>query len=52
METKEGQKKGFSLGRLVATPNALGSVVRLDLVRGVERHASGDWGASTRSIGR
>lgn len=34
----------FLLGRLVATPNALTKLAQEDILRGVERHQSGDWG--------
>lgn len=44
METKQTEVRRFPLGLLSVSRNALHSVDRLDLLRGVERHASGDWG--------
>lgn len=37
-------KRTFSLGRVVATPNALNSVSREDIAKALDRHAAGDWG--------
>jgi hypothetical protein len=37
-------KRSFSLGRLVATPGALGSLNSDRLAQLVARHAAGDWG--------
>lgn len=38
-------KKGkFSLGRVVATPNALESLVNDDILLSLARHVRGDWG--------
>ena len=34
----------FVLGQIVATPNALGQLTRVDLLRALARHARGDWG--------
>jgi hypothetical protein len=34
----------FPLGRLVATPNALQSLANGDIMDGLGRHLSGDWG--------
>lgn len=34
----------FPLGRLFATPAALGAVPREEIVRALRRHAEGDWG--------
>jgi hypothetical protein len=34
----------FSLGQLVATPNALSSVPNDEILRALLRHAQGDWG--------
>ena len=34
----------FSLGRIVATPNALREVSSADIERALVRHHSGDWG--------
>jgi hypothetical protein len=32
------------LGRIVATPNALRSITQEDILTGIQRHQSGDWG--------
>lgn len=38
-------KKGkFALGRLVATPNALGSLTQEVILASLARHVRGDWG--------
>ena len=37
-------KTTFSLGRIVATPNALDAVSREDIAKALARHAAGDWG--------
>lgn len=34
----------FSLGRLVATQNALGHLTHEDILTAINRHAQGDWG--------
>ena len=34
----------FRLGRIVATPNALESITQDDILTGIGRHQSGDWG--------
>jgi len=34
----------FRLGQIVATPNALRSLSQDDVLRGIQRHQSGDWG--------
>ncbi len=34
----------FPLGRLVATPNALGSIPNPDIMAALQRHLTGDWG--------
>ena len=34
----------FTLGRLVATPNALAQIPADDMLASLARHASGDWG--------
>jgi hypothetical protein len=34
----------FSLGQLVATPNALSSVPNDEVLRALSRHSQGDWG--------
>jgi hypothetical protein len=34
----------FPLGRLVATPNALSRLTQDDILTGISRHQSGDWG--------
>jgi hypothetical protein len=46
METKTKTK--FSLGHLVATPNALKTICREDMDDAVRRHAAGDWGECVR----
>lgn len=33
------------LGRVVATPNALSHLSQDDILRGLQRHQAGDWGA-------
>lgn len=34
----------FKLGRIVATPNALGELTQSDILVAIQRHQSGDWG--------
>jgi len=34
----------FRLGRIVSTPNALQSLTREDIFKGIQRHQAGDWG--------
>ena len=34
----------FRLGRIVATPNALAHLTQDDILAGIQRHQSGDWG--------
>jgi hypothetical protein len=34
----------FRLGHIVATPNALESITQDDILTGIGRHQSGDWG--------
>lgn len=34
----------FRLGRIVATPNALEHLTQEDILKGIQRHQSGDWG--------
>jgi len=34
----------FSLGQIVATPNALGQLSRADVLLALARHVAGDWG--------
>ena len=34
----------FRLGQIVATPNALSKLSQHDILRGIQRHQSGDWG--------
>jgi hypothetical protein len=34
----------FRLGHLVATPNALSQLTDKDILSGIQRHQSGDWG--------
>ena len=34
----------FRLGQIVATPNALSKLSQDDILRGIKRHQSGDWG--------
>src|SRR3954452_5079099 len=42
METKS--KKGFPLGHIVATPNALQTLAHEDIAKALGRHAACDWG--------
>jgi hypothetical protein len=37
----------FRLGRIVATPNALRSLIQDDILLGIQRHQAGDWGNLT-----
>lgn len=37
----------FRLGRVVATPNALGRLTNDDILSGLQRHQAGDWGSLT-----
>lgn len=34
----------FRLGRVVSTPNAIQSLSKEDILRGLQRHQAGDWG--------
>lgn len=34
----------FRLGRIVSTPNALERLTQEDILLGIQRHQSGDWG--------
>jgi len=34
----------FRLGRIVATPNALGELSQQDMLSAIKRHQAGDWG--------
>ncbi len=34
----------FRLGKILATPNALSKLSQDDILRGIQRHQSGDWG--------
>ena len=34
----------FRLGRIVATPNALGKLTQSDILTALQRHQTGDWG--------
>ena len=34
----------FRLGRIVSTPNALSQLTHEDILMGIRRHQSGDWG--------
>lgn len=36
--------RGFPLGRIVATPNALAQISREEILRGLQRHQNQDWG--------
>lgn len=38
----------FSLGKLVATPNALGVIPSDEILAALSRHVSGDWGTLDR----
>jgi hypothetical protein len=44
METKTKETRSFPLGVIGVTPDALRAAEAPDLVRGLERHASADWG--------
>ncbi len=35
------------LGRIVATPSALNSLMQDDILKGIQRHQAGDWGDLT-----
>jgi len=37
----------FRVGHIVATPNALEQLSQTDIIRGIQRHQSGDWGDVT-----
>ena len=37
----------FRLGRIVSTPNALSQLTHEDILLGIRRHQSGDWGEVT-----
>ncbi len=34
----------FRIGKIVSTPNALGKLSQEDILLGIQRHQSGDWG--------
>jgi hypothetical protein len=34
----------FQIGRMVATPNALAQLTQEDILHGLQRHITGDWG--------
>ena len=38
----------FRLGRIVATPNALGHLTEADILNAIARHQSADWGELDR----
>jgi hypothetical protein len=40
----------FPLGRVVTTPNALRTLTPDDMLSGLSRHVTGDWGESVRRI--
>lgn len=44
MRSREPEGPKFSLGKLVATPNALRAITTADLNRATIRHHHGDWG--------
>lgn len=44
MSAKKMPVAVFRLGRIVATPNALGKLSQDDVLRGLQRHQAGDWG--------
>jgi hypothetical protein len=46
MKTQTQRK--FSLGRVVATPNAVAATCREDMETALARHAAGDWGECGR----
>jgi hypothetical protein len=37
----------FRLGHIVSTPNALAQLTNEDILKGIQRHQSGDWGDVT-----
>ena len=41
---KQTKVVSFSLGQIVATPNALEQVPNLDIMQALARHQRGDWG--------
>lgn len=34
----------FRIGRIIATPNAMGTLSQADILTGLQRHMAGDWG--------
>ena len=44
METKTFPMAKFRLGHIVSTPNALSQLTEEDILTGIQRHQSGDWG--------
>jgi hypothetical protein len=44
MSAKSAPLARFRLGHIVATPNALSRLTDEDVLRGIQRHQSGDWG--------
>jgi hypothetical protein len=44
MKVKQGSSARFSLGRIVATADALAKLTQADILAAISRHQSGDWG--------
>ena len=44
LEPQKNREPKFSLGRVVATPNALESIEPFEVAEALDRHAAGDWG--------
>jgi len=44
MNTNDIESPRFPLGNIVATPGALDAVGATDIIKGLLRHADGDWG--------
>jgi len=44
MSAKQAPIAVFRLGRIMATPNALGKLTQQDVLRAIQRHQAGDWG--------
>jgi hypothetical protein len=42
--TEQMRPAKFGIGHIVATPNALAHMNRDDILQGLKRHQSGDWG--------
>lgn len=44
IESASNTVRGFPLGRIVATSNALAQIPQDDILRGLQRHQNQDWG--------